>query len=215
MHDYQDDSIKKILCYGNSNTWGCSPVDGSRFGEDVRWPMIMVSSLGAEFRVIEDAKCGRTVLDLNSDPELNGIAWIDSKIESYGPLFAAVVCLGINDIFDSGEIPLPRILDGLKKISGIIKESHKKRGEPAPAIIMLTPVMPRTQPEEMNFYQLQLNKAAALIAEYTILAREMGFLCLDISGEIRVSDKDGSHLEPESHIKLGIAVAEFVKAELL
>ncbi|NLV66260.1 MAG: hypothetical protein GXY14_01160 [Spirochaetes bacterium] len=207
--------MKKILCYGNSNTWGCSPSDGSRFGEDVRWPMIMASSLGAEFSVIEDAKCGRTVLDLNSDPELNGIAWIGSNIESFGPLFAAVICLGINDIFDSGEIPLPRIIAGLEKITGIIKESHKKREEPLPGIIMLTPVMPRIEPEEMNFYQLQMNKCAALIAEYTILARETGLLCLDISGTIKASDKDGSHLERKSHIKLGITVAEFIKAELL
>lgn len=207
--------MKKILCCGDSNTWGCSPADGSRFGEDVRWPKVMASHLGEGYTVIEDAKCGRTVLDLNSDPELNGISWIKSKIESYLPLYAAVICLGTNDVFDSGEIPLPRILKGLNEIICSTRESHLNHGMNLPHIILLTPVMPTAQPEEMNFYQLQLNKAAALIAEYGILARETGSLCLDISGIITASDKDGSHLERDNHIKLGRTVAEFIKTELL
>lgn len=207
--------MKKVLCYGDSNTWGCSPADGSRFGEDVRWPMVMASCLGSGFEIIEDAMCGRTVLDLNSDPELNGIAWIQSKIESYIPLFAVIICLGTNDVFDPGEIPLPRIRGGLDRIISTIRESHIKHNIQSPHIILLTPVMPTAQPEEMNFYRLQINKAAALIAEYTILARETGSLCLDISGIITASDKDGSHLERESHIKLGRTVAEYIKSEFL
>ncbi|HPS56571.1 MAG TPA: GDSL-type esterase/lipase family protein [Spirochaetota bacterium] len=207
--------MKKILCYGDSNTWGCSPADGSRFGEDVRWPMVMASCLGSGFEIIEDAKCGRTVLDLNSDPELNGISWIQSKVESYMPLYLAIICLGTNDVFDPGELPLTRILAGLEKITGIVRESHIKQSIVSPHIILLTPVMHTAQPEEMNFYRLQINKTAALIAEYTILARETGSLCLDISGIITASDKDGSHLERESHIKLGRTVAEYIKSELL
>lgn len=208
-------SVKRILCYGDSNTWGCSPSDGSRFGENVRWPMVMASLLGEGFVVIEDAKCGRTVLDLNSDPELNGISWIQSIIGNCLPLCAAIICLGINDVFDSGEIPLGQITDGLERIGCIIRESHVKNGFDVPCIIFLTPVMPVQQPEEMNFYQLQMNKAAALIAEYPVLARRTRSLSIDISGTIRVSEKDGSHLDSRSHIKLGGIISEFIKAEVL
>lgn len=203
--------MRKILCYGDSNTWGCSPADGSRFGEDVRWPAVMASILGEGYSLIEDAKSGRTVLDLNSDPELNGISWIESRIGFYVPLFAAVICLGTNDVFDSGEIPVPRITAGIDRIVSVIRVAHLAHKVTPPHIILLTPAMPSAQPEEMNFYQLQLNKAAALIAEYGILARETSSLCLDISGEIRVSEKDGSHLDRESHIKLGKTAAEFIK----
>ncbi len=176
--------------------------------------MVMASLLGEEYSVIEDAKCGRTVLDLNSDPELNGISWIKSRIESYMPFYAAVICLGTNDIFDSGQIPLPRIIEGIERIIGTIKDSHAEQGNPSPHIILLTPVMPSAQPEEMNFYQLQLNKAAALIAEYSILARETGSLCLDISGIIHASDKDGAHIEQESHVRLGRIAADFIKRNI-
>lgn len=205
---------KRILCYGDSNTWGCSPVDGSRFAEDVRWPMVMAAELGPEYTVIEDARCGRTVLDLNSDPELNGISWIKRAIESYIPLYAAIICLGTNDVFDPGEIQLGRITSGLSDIVEIIRGSHMKQGILSPSVILLTPVMPSAQPEEMNFYQLQLNKAAALIADYTITSREKGCLCLDISGVIFSSDKDGSHLDAGSHLKLGGITAEFIRRNI-
>lgn len=175
----------------------------------------MASQLGEGYGIIEDAKCGRTVLDINSDPELNGISWIESRIKFYIPLFAAVICLGTNDVFDSGEIPVPRITAGIERIVSAIRSAHVEQKMAPPHIILLTPAMPSAQPEEMNFYQLRINKAAALIAEYRILARETSSLCLDISGEITVSEKDGSHLERESHIKLGKTAAEFIQTELL
>lgn len=206
---------KKILCYGDSNTWGCNPADGSRFGDDVRWPMVLAASLGPEFSVIEDAKCGRTVLDLNSDPELNGISWIEGVMESCIPLFAAIICLGTNDVFDAGEIQLPRIVDGIETIARSIVTVHAARRMTPPGIILLTPVMPAPQPEEMNFYRLQLNKAAALIAEYPLIASRTGSLCLDISGKIYSSTIDGAHLDYESHKSLGHIVADFFRAEVL
>lgn len=205
---------KRILCFGNSNTWGCNPADGSRFGTDVRWPRVLESLLGTGFSVIEDAKCGRTVLDLNFDPELNGVSWIRTVMKSCMPLNAVIICLGTNDVFDSGEVPLWRIICGLREIISIIIESHKEKGLPSPHVVMLTPVMPSPQPEEMNFYRLQINKVAALIAEYPGIARETGSLCLDITGRISSSEKDGAHLERESHIKLGYMVADFIRQEM-
>ena len=29
--------MKKIICYGDSNTFGYNPKDGSRFDENIRW----------------------------------------------------------------------------------------------------------------------------------------------------------------------------------
>lgn len=202
---------KKILCYGDSNTWGCRPADSTRFGRRVRWPMVMASALGKGYSVIEDAENGRTVLKLNDTPSLNGVAWIESKIESYVPLYAAIICLGINDIFVLKEIQLPRVVKGIEKIVDIIKHAHTVQGIPFPNIILLTPVMPSARPEEMNFYQLEINKAAALIAEYPLIARNTGSRCLDISDSIHASEKDGSHMEDYSHKKLGRIAADFIK----
>jgi lysophospholipase L1-like esterase len=54
---------KRILCFGDSNTWGWIPgSDGDRFPADVRWPGVMAAELGPDFVVIEEAQNGRTTL---------------------------------------------------------------------------------------------------------------------------------------------------------
>ena len=50
---------KRILCFGDSNTWGYM-VSGGRFDEDVRWPMKLQELLGDDYRIIEEGFNGRT-----------------------------------------------------------------------------------------------------------------------------------------------------------
>ena len=56
--------MKRILCYGDSNTWGFVPGTGTRFSKDERWTGIAQKELGAEYEIIEDGINGRrTVWD--------------------------------------------------------------------------------------------------------------------------------------------------------
>ena len=50
---------KHILCFGDSNTYGCRP-SGGRYDENTRWPMRLQSLLGDEYAVIEEGFGGRT-----------------------------------------------------------------------------------------------------------------------------------------------------------
>ncbi|MCH2619706.1 MAG: arylesterase, partial [Candidatus Poseidoniia archaeon] len=52
--------MKNILCFGDSNTWGYSPLDGRRYPPDIRWSGVLQSSLGSDYRVIEEGLNGRT-----------------------------------------------------------------------------------------------------------------------------------------------------------
>ena len=52
--------MKNILCYGDSNTWGANPNDGSRYTDDVRWTGILQRELGGGYQVIEEGYNGRT-----------------------------------------------------------------------------------------------------------------------------------------------------------
>ena len=46
--------MKTVLCYGDSITWGFSPADQTRFAFEVRWPGVVQTTLGADYRVIEE-----------------------------------------------------------------------------------------------------------------------------------------------------------------
>ena len=52
--------MKKIICYGDSNTFGYNPFDGSRFDENVRWTSLLQQNLGNEYTVINEGACDRT-----------------------------------------------------------------------------------------------------------------------------------------------------------
>ncbi len=56
-----------ILCFGDSNTYGISPVDGKRFNDNERWPSLLGIKLGAGYHVIEAGQPNRT---LTNEPRL-------------------------------------------------------------------------------------------------------------------------------------------------
>ena len=43
---------KRILCYGDSNTWGYKPVTGERYDEDERFTGVLARELGEDYRVV-------------------------------------------------------------------------------------------------------------------------------------------------------------------
>ena len=53
----------RILCYGDSNTWGFNPAKPfTRFPNDVGWPTVLRARLGDGFEVIEEGQNGRTTV---------------------------------------------------------------------------------------------------------------------------------------------------------
>ena len=52
-----------VLCFGDSNTWGYNPKDGSRFSWEIRWTGRLQKELqGDGIRVLEEGLCGRTTI---------------------------------------------------------------------------------------------------------------------------------------------------------
>lgn len=50
---------KRILCFGDSNTWGFTPITGERYPEGVRWTSLLGEYTGAQ--IIEEGLNGRTM----------------------------------------------------------------------------------------------------------------------------------------------------------
>ena len=64
---------RTIVCYGDSNTHGADPIDGTRHPRDVRWPGVLRTALGEGYEIIEEGLGGRTtVFDSPLAPARNG-----------------------------------------------------------------------------------------------------------------------------------------------
>ena len=89
---------KRVLCFGDSNTWGYNGEDGSRFEEDVRWTGILQQLLGDEYTVIEEGHNGRTtVWDDPIENRLAGLTYLWPCMESQSPFDLIIIMLGTND----------------------------------------------------------------------------------------------------------------------
>ena len=53
--------MKRILCFGDSNTWGYAPKDGYRFDENTRWTGLLQNAL-PDYKIIEEGLNGRTAV---------------------------------------------------------------------------------------------------------------------------------------------------------
>jgi hypothetical protein len=68
--------VPTILCYGDSNTWGCHPASGARLGRDQRWPGVLRRLL-PECEIIEEGLRGRTtILDDPFEDGRNGLTYL-------------------------------------------------------------------------------------------------------------------------------------------
>ena len=90
---------KRILCFGDSNTYGYDP-NGGRYDESIRWPMAMQSRLGGGYTVIEEGLNGRTAVydDPVEGGYKSGLAYLPPCIMTHNPLDLIIIMLGTNDL---------------------------------------------------------------------------------------------------------------------
>ena len=89
----------RILCFGDSLTWGFDPDKRTRIDEDERWTGALQNLLGEGYKVIEEGQNGRTIAtDDPAEGEKNGLKYIIPCIESQNPLDLMILMLGGNDL---------------------------------------------------------------------------------------------------------------------
>ena len=210
--------MKRILCYGDSNTWGLIPGAPRRYGEDVRWTQVMQRELGEGYRVIEDGISGRTVaFDVPDLPYLNGKYALGYSLLSASPLDLVIVCLGTNDLKyatieqASQELRamLARLLDPDRSFCSITPIFRNK-----PNILVLCPGTLHPDIERINLTSLlrdKYEKSRCMAGYQRAVAEEMGVHFLDGAPWAIPSEVDGIHLTVQSHRALGLAAAEKVR----
>ena len=90
--------MKYVLCYGDSNTWGCTPETMARYEFSQRWPGVMQKELGSDFHVYENALNGRTtVFDDPIEEGRCGKSTLETALLMNAPLDLVILMLGTND----------------------------------------------------------------------------------------------------------------------
>lgn len=206
--------MKTILCYGDSNTYGSSPMqpDGSwfRYGPDTRWPQRMARLLGPEWHVIEEGLPGRTTCHDNpfDGPHKNGLAHLPVALESHAPIDLIVVMLGTNDLKSFLGLSTLDIAKGLRAILLKIRQCEASPAKGAPDILVVSPVPIEECGPTAESLVGGADKSRRIGPLFAKLATEFGASFFDAGSVAEVSREDGVHLSPEAHIAIAEALAD-------
>lgn len=92
----------RILCYGDSNTWGyISDSDHQRHSKTERWTGVLQNMLGDNFEIIEEGLNGRTLIsiDKRSGREgRNGAEYLLPCLDTHDPIDLVIIMLGTNEL---------------------------------------------------------------------------------------------------------------------
>jgi lysophospholipase L1-like esterase len=212
--------MRRVLCFGDSNTWGSATVprpDG-RYGERERWPGVLADALGSDWNVIEEGLSARTTVhtDAVEGVWLNGSQYLYPCLRSHRPLDAVVLMLGTNDLKHRFNVSAREIAYSAGNLLGIIAKSEAGPNLSAPRMLLICPPPLLedfgTRPDFNMLFKGGREKSLQLPPHYEEFATLNGAEFLDAGQHIRSSAFDGLHLDPEAHDALGRAVAQKLQA---
>ena len=214
---------KRILCYGDSNTWGFmpdgQPPDGSyriRFPFETRWTGILQAVLGPDYRVIEEGLNGRTTMwDDPTAPYRNGAKYLDACIETHAPIDLIMIMLGTNDL-------KPRISGracdsaaGVELLVEMIQKKPSGRTASTPPVLIVSPVAIGSHIEKSPFAdefggRASHEESLKMPKYLAVLAKTCGAEFMD-AAKYAKTGPDAIHPDADSHKKLAKALAQKIK----
>ncbi len=204
---------KRILCFGDSNTWGAIPAGSGRFDETVRWTGRLQSLLGSEYTVIEEGHNGRTtVFEDRVENRMAGLDYLWPCLDSQSPLDLVIIMLGTNDTKTYFGASARNIADGAARLVRTAAESPFGPEWGHPQVLLTAPI--RIEPHvllEGLFGEQAAAKSRDFSREFERAARETGCHFLDASLYASPGPEDGLHLGPDGHAALAEAFCAKVK----
>jgi len=209
---------KRILCYGDSNTWGQEPGPRDRYPEDVRWTGVLQRLLGDDYTVIEEGYNGRTtVWDDPVENRLSGLTFFLPCLESQSPLDVVIIALGVNDLKPRFGASAGTIAAGLERYFDVLKFAPLHGSDPK--VLIVSPALVSPAYKNNHFFREIFGEDAderskLLAPEFQSIAELHGAYFLDAAKYAEAGPDDGVHLDVESHTRLAEAIAAKIREML-
>lgn len=207
---------KRILCYGDSNTWGY--ISGSnhlRYGENERWTKLLSKLLRNNFEIIEEGLNSRTLISDDNRPGKegrNGYNYLIPCLDTHDPIDLVILMLGTNELKHIYNKTTKEIGEMIEKYYIKTILNHKSQfQETYPKLLI---IMPPEVNEETAYCKTDSKYLGATqkSKELNDIYREIATRnkCYFLSNAGLETGIDGVHLSKKSHKTL----AEKLKNEI-
>ena len=202
--------MKKVLCFGDSNTYGFVPEKCTRYDKNTRWTGVLQALCGFDFSIIEGGCNNRTAfVDNPAGVEQTGYKILPEYFtKDYFDI--VVLAIGINDLQLFFRPTLEEFEQGIEKLIKITKDLS-----PNAKIILVCPSKLdlagiKSGVFSFQFDEISVEKSYHLPQIYKKLAEKHACKLVDLNEIVKVSPLDGLHFSAESHKK----IAEFLYKNL-
>jgi len=219
-----DDKIR-ILCYGDSNTWGTvgkwveDDHLSDRYDCHTRWTGVLQETLGDDYDVIEMGLGGRASIYAREEtPWQNGEVGLVAALSTAHPVDLVIIMLGTNDLQVHKTITEEELPLGISHLADRVLSSRHGRDEKAPRLLIVAPpeIRPSAPGGRTHVYEkfrCEIGRELSLKFPevYRRVAEEKGCWYFNAQEVAQPGGADGVHLDAVSHQKLGKALAQLVK----
>lgn len=188
---------KILVCYGDSNTFGLNPKDGSRYDENTRWTSVLQNNLKAKYKVINEGMCNRTGFVDNPDGFLfSGAKHFSEFISKSVNIDILILWIGTNDLMFQYDINIETVENGLKNLIKL-SQTKAKRIIIIPSVILSENILKGYFND--RFDETSIKKSKEIVLVYKKLAEINHCEYFDVNKFVKPSDIDGLHYDEISH----------------
>ncbi|MDL1901059.1 hydrolase [Anaerolineae bacterium CFX9] len=208
--------MKTILLFGDSNTWGFTPITAERYDAHTRWGGVCRDVLGSGYHVIEEGLGGRTTTfddPVEGGETRNGLKYLIPCLDSHRPLDLVAIMLGTNNLKQRFALSASDIaLSAGRLVDAVLMSGAGPNGH-APHMLLICP--PPVAPLAGTPFELMFEGAEAksrqLSAHYQQIAALKGINFFDAGSVVTSSRLDAIHLDADQQITLGGSVALVIR----
>ena len=198
--------LKKIVCFGDSNTYGYNAKTIDRFTEEERWTCLLARHLGGGYHVVEEGLEGRTAcLDDPLCEGLCGFHYLYPCLMTHKPVDLLLIMLGTNDVKERFSCTPANVAKGMERLVQKAMDSRIAFRDGIPNIVLIAPPAIEAGYKDTEVYGEMGDgcdeKSRALAPLYEQVAKNMGCHYLD-AGKIpgvEMNPYDFMHLSLQAH----------------
>lgn len=187
--------MKNILCFGDSNTFGFNPENGSRYDKNTRWTGILQCLCKDNFHIIEAGCNNRTAFSDNPAGKMfTGYKILPELLNDN--LAYVILSIGVNDLQFQYKVSIDDIKNGISNLVKVIKNTVKN----AKIILVsqeITENVLKSPIFSALFDESSIEKSKHLAKIYKQIALKNNCDFIDLKTIARTSTTDGLHFEPQ------------------
>lgn len=209
--------MHRILCYGDSNTWGYIPLTEKRYPPEVRWTGRLQRLLGPDYQVLEDGLSGRTTIWDDALAEYhNGKKTLLPALDSQSPVDVVVLLLGTNDLKSRMHLNAMEVAMGAEQLIQMIQGFRTaEQVRPADVLLVCPPSIREAvdQTPSQWYFSAQhcVPVSRQLPAFFRDVAQRYGCAYVAADDICEICTEDEIHFTVEGHARFAEGIAPLVR----